>query len=368
MFGLVGVWAALAQLRAPHSPSSITLKSTSLHKIVQVITSLIMPQRQIRSRLKQTGKEWGKGLKNIAWQSCKCALYTICSPCLCCAMLFFPRRRRCGHMNTCPMNFPMPELPGPRRRAMSLPLIEAQPDQKTLHQLQSSFMTKLPLEIRRMIYMEALGGKKIHIMTYQGKPKAKQCWKEGTCTCEFFDPAKEKDLSVGLGLLRTCRVVYSEAIEYLYSGNSFSLSSERDEYPTVHFLSYYFLPQRLAQIRDLHIHWQLDGLAYLPMYNLEPRRAEYWFSPWSSLIRLTGLRRLRIYLDYSQVFWYGVVDHEFWNKTAVQLLRGAKEITAPSTFVVSIPSSQCALGVDVGNSQCIFEVRSGGTEVVVEVP
>jgi hypothetical protein len=166
-----------------------------------------MPKKQLRSRLKQVGKDWGQGLKNIAWQSCKCALYTICSPCLCCAMLFLPRRRRCGHENRCSLGFAKPEFPSPRRRAMSLPLMEAQPDQRTLDQPQSAFMTKLPLEIRRMIYLEALGGKTVHLSTYRGKPFAKQCWKEGICACEYFDPVQEKDLSLGLGLLRTCRMV-----------------------------------------------------------------------------------------------------------------------------------------------------------------
>lgn len=165
-----------------------------------------MPNRQLRSRLKQTGKDWAKCLKKVAWQSCKCAMLTICSPCLCCAVLFCPQPSR-RRMNRRPVDYKLPELPSPRRRALSLPLIEAQPEQWTLDQRQSEFMTKLPLEIRRMIYNEALGGKTIHISTYQGKPYAKQCWKEGTCQCEYFDPVQENDLSFSLGLLRTCRVM-----------------------------------------------------------------------------------------------------------------------------------------------------------------
>lgn len=87
---------------------------------------------------------------------------------------------------------------------MSLPLIEAQDDQKTVEQPRSEFMTKLPLEIRRMIYIEALGGASIHFMTVEGEPYAKACQKE-ECDCGYFDPTQERGLQFGLTLLRTCR-------------------------------------------------------------------------------------------------------------------------------------------------------------------
>jgi hypothetical protein len=85
---------------------------------------------------------------------------------------------------------------------------------------------------------------------------------------------------------------------------------------------------------------------------------------------MTGLRRLRIRVDYSQVFWYGVVDHTFWNRAAADLLGGVKHITAPRTFIVSIPNPQCARGVDIGNSRCVFEIRGDGdgSQDAVEVP
>jgi hypothetical protein len=165
----------------------------------------IIPQQQFRTRLRKARKETGSCLKKVAIWTCKCALYTICAPCLCCALLCLPRLansdRRCRHVEP-----ERPALPTPRRRALSLPLVEAQNDQRTVDQPQSYFMTKLPLEIRRMVYQQALGGASIHLMSLGGKPFARRCG-FAECQCSYFDPTQEKTLDFGLNLLRTCRVM-----------------------------------------------------------------------------------------------------------------------------------------------------------------
>jgi hypothetical protein len=166
-----------------------------------------MHKGQLRSRLKQAGQDSTKCLKKAAWQTCKCLLYTVCAPCLCCALLCLPRRHRRGRCggHPPPKPRPRPQFPMPRPRAMSLPLIEAQPYQQTVSQPRSDFFTKLPLEIRRLIYAEALGGKGIHFRTEDGKPRAMKCDVRGECVCARF--LHEDFPSLGLGLLRTCRIV-----------------------------------------------------------------------------------------------------------------------------------------------------------------
>jgi len=77
-------------------------------------------------------------------------------------------------------------------------------------------MTKLPLELRRMVYERALGGVTIHLQTYEGKPRAKQCGHE-ECRCDYFDPRFEKSLPFGLGLLRTCRLMYVHNLETFFA-------------------------------------------------------------------------------------------------------------------------------------------------------
>jgi hypothetical protein len=163
-----------------------------------------MKSKELRLRLKKAGKETTKCMKTVAWQATKCILWTACAPCLCCALLCLPRRRRCGHHYP-RLPYTEPQFPTPRPRALSVPLIERQEDQRTLDQPQSEFMTKLPLELRRMVYQHALGGVTIHLQTVGGKPRAKQCAQPGGCECSYFDPLSEQGLTFSLGLLRTCR-------------------------------------------------------------------------------------------------------------------------------------------------------------------
>lgn len=181
------------------------------HSFLQPIPSRgnIMHKEKLRTRLKQAGKDSKKCLKSVAWQTCKCVLYTICAPCLCCALLCLPRsrRRRCCVQEGRPIPRPRPQFPTPRPRALSLPLIEAQPYQQTASQPNSDLFTKLPLEIRRLIYAEALGGVAIHFRTEHGKPRAMKCVSPGECACSSFDPELEEPPSRGLALLRTCRIV-----------------------------------------------------------------------------------------------------------------------------------------------------------------
>jgi hypothetical protein len=169
--------------------------------------SITMQGKQLRTHLKKVSKKTGDCLKKAAWQTCKCALWITCAPCLCCALLCLPRRQRRG----CVINGELPEyarpqFPTPRPRALSLPLVAPQLEQWTLDQTQSEFMTKLPLEIRRMIYERTLGGASIHLATYDGKSNAMECWRD-ECRCDYFDPLQEKRLAFGMGLLRTCRVM-----------------------------------------------------------------------------------------------------------------------------------------------------------------
>jgi hypothetical protein len=131
----------------------------------------------------------------------------------------------------------------------------------------------------------------------------------------------------------------------------------------MNFLSYYFLPQRLVQIKDLRIHWRLDGMSYthylsddlqgttMPHPNLKS-----WFNSWDALSRLTGLRRLHINFEYGYDNW-GANEEDMWEKRGPLLLAPAKEITAPRDFVIFLPNQKCATDVDVGNPNCVLKVR-----------
>ena len=171
-----------------------------------------MSGQRIRSKLRKAGRSTGKCLKTAAWQTCKCALWTCCAPCICLAMCCIPGRcrhrlQRRGCVQNCkPFDFAMPAMPYPRERALTIPSDDWQDDQLILEQPQSVFMTKLPLEIRRMVYEHALGKRSIHASTIGGTLVGVACRIED-CRCGNHESDQETKLSFALPLLRTCRLM-----------------------------------------------------------------------------------------------------------------------------------------------------------------
>jgi hypothetical protein len=149
---------------------------------------------------------------------------------------------------------------------------------------------------------------------------------------------------------------YSEAIEFLYSTNAFSITTVRDEVSTVDYLSYYFLPQRLNQIRELRIHWVLSGIPFWSRDNLSPMPVESWARSWNALSRMTGLRRLHINLEHPHFHWTDDIN-EGWTERGPKLLEQAKTITAPRDFVIFLPNRRCTTNLDVGDSHCVLRFR-----------
>lgn len=84
-----------------------------------------------------------------------------------------------------------------------MPVIEMQDNQKTFDQSQSPFISKLPLEIRRMIYFEMLGGVTVKLRTAGGKPVAQRY----RCDSDLKEPfyPRHVELEFVLPMLRTCR-------------------------------------------------------------------------------------------------------------------------------------------------------------------
>ena len=152
----------------------------------------------------RAGKRAGKALGKAASITCKGLFWLCCGPCVLCAICFIKPRRGGGVVRTQPYEPPRPTTPPPRLRPLTLPLIEKDGDQKTFDQSQSTFITKLPLEIRRMIYTEMLGGVTIKLRTTDGKPVA-QRYRCYNCSCRDSGCPNRSELDFGLAMLRTCR-------------------------------------------------------------------------------------------------------------------------------------------------------------------
>lgn len=127
----------------------------------------------------------------------------------------------------------------PRRRPLTPPLLPLEDSTPTApeaaNQPQSLFF-KLPIELREVIYKEVLGESNIHIKNGKSlrhlRCKCSSCpgigyyfyygstWKKPwECDGTKYDYDGDR---LPISLLRTCRQVYSEAINLLYSSNIFS--------------------------------------------------------------------------------------------------------------------------------------------------
>jgi len=158
---------------------------------------------RFRNKLKNAGRQSGKYLRTAAWQTCKCLLWTVFSPCVCCMILLLPNQsdasRRIRRIE--PVK---PIMPWPRRRALSITSTDLSKEQTTHAQTQSGFMAKLPLELRRMIYKETFKEDYVHLSLSQGRLDARRC-SVFCCTCYISSFREEKTLDMALPLLKTCR-------------------------------------------------------------------------------------------------------------------------------------------------------------------
>ena len=164
-----------------------------------------MPRHLMRGKVKRAGESTGKCLKKAAWKVCKVVIIVSCWPCLCFLTRGRHNRRgRCGG-GRCYEEM-QPPVPYPRERALTIPSTDWREDQSTVDQPRCLFMTRLPLEIRRMVYEHALGGASIYLVVSNGILWTAPC-RLPDCRCGNNRSPKEKKLDFALPLLRTCRVM-----------------------------------------------------------------------------------------------------------------------------------------------------------------
>lgn len=186
-----------------------------------------------------------------------------------------------------------------------LPLISSpRPEQRTLEQDQCSLISKLPFDVRMIIYEMVLGGMVFHLQA-QNKDSRILLWicnqpgriDDPNHQCEQLSSqrpssAPRQDYREATGLLPllvTCRRIYSEAVEVLYRANTLEF--------TQHFAAFRFLKmmipqQRLQSIRHLRIKMRIP---HHPVLNNRSRR------DWQRLFRffstdMSGLQDLYLKL------------------------------------------------------------------------
>lgn len=141
---------------------------------------------------------------------------------------------------------------------------------------------------------------------------------------------------------------YSEAVEFLYSSNLFSITSHFRQNLLLPYLPTLLLPQRIRQIRSLRIFWDM-----FPMVCLDYSSSQnVWLKSWDALRQMTGLSNLHIDIGV----WSFLGFQEQWLEREVELFEPVKTITTPKTFVIILPNRVCSTGLDVGNSRCVFRL------------
>lgn len=237
-----------------------------------------------------------------------------------------------------------------RPRALTLPLerLEAgwwhrvkalaagDQEQITIDQTQSGFLSKLPIDIRLIIYDMVLGGNMLHLTTRgpRGGIYKTVCQHPNTpddqshhvcCSPDQsqsipdnpFESTDTKRPEGLLSLLLTCRRVYSEAVDVLYHANTFEFTQHLAAFT---FLCQQIPPQRLPRIRRLRLHMRLPRH---PCCNTRSQRD--WNDLWIFFQQsMPGLQHLYLRLQMLQPVEEHIAstnddDAESWLRPMVEL-------------------------------------------------
>ncbi|KAL8931076.1 MAG: hypothetical protein Q9208_000179 [Pyrenodesmia sp. 3 TL-2023] len=187
------------------------------------------------------------------------------------------------------------------------------------------FLSMLPLEIRQEIYKYVVGSKRIHIVR-KGKHIAHircKCLEETDFTRECRPGATgthEGDSKISftsngnVALLRTCRQIYTEAIEIMYSSNTFDF----DHQDLFLFFARSILPQRLARIRNLHLCLGTANITE-PFLWGEPA-VKGWALMWQIIGRdMPALKHLHVRLAEENVALYPTLEDNWWATSIVEV-------------------------------------------------
>lgn len=183
-------------------------------------------------------------------------------------------------------------------------------EQRSDAQAESTLISRLPYDVRIIIYEIVLGGKVFHCSAQDQKSPITHyvCKRpdhiddEGArhkCSNDMYgQPSSLRGSSaratVGLlALLLTCRKIYSEAIGTLYSSNTFVYSQN---FAAFRFLRFMIPPQRLSCIRQFRLHMRIPRHP-----DLNSRANRDWVDLWQFFgTQMTGLQSLYLELQMLQ--------------------------------------------------------------------
>lgn len=167
---------------------------------------------------------------------------------------------------------PKPLLLRPKRlRDLSLPRNNRPQSQG------GDLFKKFPYEIRRMIYIYVLGDEIIHLEHQRGKPRLVhfRCdWRLNGGHHSHNGYERTLKYRYGkMGLVKTCRAIYNESIDILYTTNTFSVQT-CSNLETFIWFTISIRPCRLASITDMYIN--IFAECFAPFWTDMTRGSRFW--------------------------------------------------------------------------------------------
>ncbi|OBT85286.1 hypothetical protein VE02_06534 [Pseudogymnoascus sp. 03VT05] len=247
-----------------------------------------------------------------------------------------------------------PRLPKTRERAL------------TLHdpgQLASGLLSRLPIELRLRIYDDVLGHRKVHV-AFEFRPREYRTgmkkehleWRWWHCICTWDQTEDDGHrsfwwdgcrrgrtqggnqnergppngmmgkLKLDFAILLTCRQVYSEAIDILYSTTTFDFGTRQllCNFPSL------VLPQRFALISAIEMQWEFVNLGASV---ITAKHRQLYHDMWAMLAGMPNLRHLKIAVGAQECPNPAPADlKEVW-------LGPLKQLGKMDVFEVLVPSS-----------------------------
>ena len=173
-------------------------------------------------------------------------------------------------------------------------------------------LSKLPIEIRRLVYAHALGNRLVHLIAITSKLAHFGC--EGSsvspriCVCRRSRHAARLDQNspyssvIAVNLLRANRQIYAEALPVLYSSNIFDI----DNLSTFNIFANNVPPAGRSLIRRIHLNWWTEFLPLQQEVARDLTRAPYDDATYQQFwhIVTNDIPALKGFLLYFATSWF----------------------------------------------------------------
>lgn len=179
--------------------------------------------------------------------------------------------------------------PLPRKRPRVLSSAQNSEGWSTLIGRRGTLLGRLPYEIRQMIYTYVLSYGMLRL-THLPDQRRIQCFRydykrEDNPSSQFtISNSRKFCTSNKLSLLKTCRFIYMESVQTLYSTNTFGFFDF--QLSTYSYFSRTILPERLASITSIHL------TVYPGSFDWDE-----WTQLWNNIVnQLAGLRDVKVWM------------------------------------------------------------------------